>query len=132
MSYDEIWNGLQLDGRSLKGQCHEKDCSAEALAGTVALCRLIVLSVVAVSCLKVCRLQASSAAPPHCRQGTASPTNNLPESPPPPLPLVMAQCTCTLHTYCAIVAVHTLILSYCCSPHSIRVRTATVSTLNIT
>ena len=131
MSYDEIWNGLQLDGRSLKGQCHEKDCSAEALAGTVALCRLIVLSVVAVSCLKVCRLQASSAAPPTAGKALHPPPTTCLNHP-PPLPLVMAQCTCTLHTYCAIVAVHTLILSYCCSPHSIRVRTATVSTLNIT
>ena len=45
---------------------------------------------------------------------------------PPPFPLAMAQCTYT-HAYCALVAVRTLILSCCCSPHSIRLRTATAA-----
>ena len=33
----------------------------------------------------------------------------------------------TLHIYCAVVAVRTLLLSYCWSPHSIRVWTATTA-----
>ena len=52
------------------------------LSGTVALRRLIVHAVVAVSCPKVYGLQASSA-PPHAGK-VLHPPAHLPDSPPPP------------------------------------------------
>ena len=106
-----------------------------SLSETAAFRRLIMHAVVALSCLLVCGLQASSATPPSlstipagsCRQGAAStppPTACL-THPPSHLPWHSAH-THTLHIYCAVDAIRTLILSYCCSPHSISVRIAAI------
>ena len=92
-----------------------------SLSETDALCWLIVHAGVAVTCLLVCELQTSSAAHP--------------PSPSFPQPLQARHCIPSPQTTCMTPpppAVRTLILSYCCSLHSIGVQTATVTKLNIT
>ena len=130
----------------LKGQCHARPWGDAEMDWTLTIDRTCVshfsdqlfncykILTVCYSLLPISLRAAGQQCHPPPPFMSTTPASKVLHPPPPPTtclthpplsPTCHGQCTHTAHLLCCCCSPHPIILSYCCSLHSIRMRTAT-------